>query len=158
MMNKEELMASELLLDLGVSIPIRPLRFFNKKKKLKDIVIRRPYMGGLIRIANKFLKIGVTYEELKEYDMQQNLEFITMHGREVSEIVAVAILRGCFSYVLFHKIVSWYLRWRVHPVFLSEAFFQLVTHVDISPFKNIIKSAQKINLLKPKLSQKRNGS
>jgi hypothetical protein len=152
-MTKEELRASELILDLGVSIAIRPLRFLNFKKKRKNIAIRQPYIGGLVRIGRAQMKIGVSHEEMKDYSVDQNMEFMAKHGKAVSEIVTMAILRGYFSYFLFHKIVAWWLRWRVHPVFLSEAMFQLFENINISPFKNIINLAQAVILTKPRLSR-----
>ncbi|GAB6010798.1 hypothetical protein [Viscerimonas tarda] len=157
-MNKEELKASELILDLGVSIPIRPLRFLSLKTKPKKIVIRQPYTGGLVRIGRARMKIGVSHEEMKTYTVEQNMEFIAKHGQAVSEIVAMAILRGYFSYLLFHQPVAWWLRWKVHPVFLSEAMFQLIENININPFKHIINLAQAVNLMKPRLSQGANRS
>jgi hypothetical protein len=152
-MNAEELRASELILDLGVAIPIRPLRFLDLKKKPKTIIIRQPPMGALIRIGKAKMKIGVSAEEMKEYTVDQNLEFIAKHGKAVSEIVTMAILTGYFSHLFFHRVVAWWLRWRVHPLFLSEALFQLFENVNIGPFRNIISLAQAMNLTKPRLSQ-----
>ena len=152
MINEEELNASELLLDLGVALPIRPLRFFNSKKKQRNIVIRRPYGGGLIRMTNQFLKLSVTYEEMKDYSQDQNIAFIAKHGKAVSEIAALAIVRGYLTYKIFGKLVAWWLRWRVHPVFLSEVVFQLMQNADIRPFLNIIKLVQANSLMTPRLS------
>ncbi|MDR0836423.1 MAG: hypothetical protein LBN11_07600 [Tannerella sp.] len=152
-MNTEELKASELILDMGVAVPIRPLRFFDRKKEPRKIVIRRPYMGGLIRMCRQFLQIGITCEEMKEYTADQNIEFVARHGKAVSLIVAGAIARGYFTYRLFGPLVAWWLRWRVHPVFLSEAMFQLMQNADIGPFKNTIKLVQSLNVMKPRLSR-----
>jgi hypothetical protein len=152
-MNTEELKASQLLLDLGVSIPLRPLRFLDLKKEPRKITVRHPYLGGLIRMNKQFLEIGVTHEEMKNYGIDQNISFIAKHGKMVSYIVAGAIVRGYFSYMLFGRLVAWWLRWRVHPVFLSEAIFQLNENANISPFKNTIKLAQSLNLMKPRLSR-----
>jgi len=152
MMNAEELKASELILDLGVAIPLRPLGFLDFKKEPRKITIRRPYTGGLIRMSGQFLEIGVTHEEMTNYTADDNIAFIAKHGKAVSRIVAGAIVRGCFSYKLFGGLVAWWLRWRVHPVFLSEAMFQLMENADIRPFKNIIKLVQAKNLMKPRLS------
>jgi len=153
MMNAEELKASEVLLDLGVALPIRPLRFFNSKKKQKSITIRRPYMGGLIRMSKQCLEIGITYEEMKDYTQDQDIEFIAKHGKAVSRIVACAIVRGYFTYMLFGGLVAWWLRWRVHPIFLSEAMFQLFKNIYVKSFTNIINLAELINLMTPRLSR-----
>jgi len=151
-MTKEELTASEMLLDMGVSIPVRPLMFFNREKEPRKIVIRRPYAGGLIRISNQFLKIGISVKEMENYTAEQDIEFVAKHGKAVSLIVAGAIVRGYFTYILFGRLVAWWLRWRVHPVFLSEAMFQLMQNADVRPFKIIIKLAEAILLTKPRLS------
>lgn len=89
---------------------------------------------------------------MKDYTVEQNIEFIAKHGKAVSYIVAGAIARGYFTYRLFGWLVAWWLRWRVHPVFLSEAMYQLMDNIDIRPFSNIIKLAEAINLMKPRLS------
>lgn len=151
-MNPEELRASEMLLDLGVAIPLRPLRFFNFKGKSRSVTIRRPYLGGLIRMSRQFLKIGVSHEEMKDFSQDRNINFIAEHGKAVSRIVAGAIMREYLGYKLFGRIVALWLRWRVHPVFLSEAMFQLMENADIRPFRNIIKLAEVNNLMKPRLS------
>ena len=152
MMDREELKASELILDLGVAIPIRPLRFLNFKGKRKNVTIRRPYLGGLIRMCQQFMELGVSYEGMKDWNMEQNITFIGEHGKKVSLLVAGAIVRGNLTYRLFGWWVAWWLRWRVHPVFISEAMFQLMDNADIRPFKNIIKLAEENNPMKPRLS------
>ena len=157
-MKIEELLASELLLDLGVAIPVRPLRFLGKKRSGK-ILIRRPYMGGLIRFSRIYLKIGVTTEEIKKYNPDQMLEFVSRHGHDISRMVAISITRGFLSGILFGNLIAWWLRWRVHPLFLAEAVIQLIDHTNLDPFKNIIISAERINLMKPRMSHgKENGS
>ena len=157
-MDGEELKASKLILDLGVAIPIRPLRFLNFKKKPGTIVIRHPYAGGLIRMSRQRMDVGVTHDEIKDFSTDQNIEFIAKHGKAVSEIVAGAIVRGYFSYMFFGKLVAWWLRWKVHPVFLSEAMFQLFENVDPRSFTNIINLEQAMNLMKPRLSHEGKGS
>lgn len=149
---KEELNASELLLDLGVSVPVRPLRFLSRKRKPKRIVLRRPYTGTLIRLIREYRKIGVTYDEIKGYSYDKLLDFVAEHGKQVSEVVACTIVRGYFSYMLLHKIVAWWLRWRVHPAFLGEVMVQLMVMLDTTPFQITIRSVEKMNLMKPRLS------
>jgi hypothetical protein len=152
-MNAEEMKASGMILDLGVPIPLRPLRFLDAKRKPRTIIIRQPYSGGLIRMSRQFSEIGVTHEEMKDYTIDQNMAFIAEHGKAAARIVAGSIVRGFFTYPIFGRIVAWWLLWRVHPVFLSEALFQLRENVNINPFKNIIRSAQALNLMKPRLSR-----
>jgi len=155
---EEELKASELLLDMGVSIPLRPLMFFNRKREPGHITIRRPYLGGLIRMSRLRMKTGIRHEEMKDYTVDQNIEFIAKHGKTVSYIVAGAIVRGYLTYPLFGWAVAWWLRWRVHPVFLSEAMFQFFENADVQPFTNIIKLAELDNPMPPRLSHFQSGS
>jgi hypothetical protein len=157
-MNKEELKASQLILDLGVAIPLRPLRFFNSKKRQRKVIIRQPYMGGLIRMCEQAATIGVNHDEIKTFTIDENIKFMARHGKTVSRIVAGAIVRGYFGYHLFNGMVAWWLRWRVHPLFLIEAMFQLFENMNISPFASIIKLVQATNLMKPRLSHLENGS
>jgi hypothetical protein len=160
-MTSEELKASRLILDLGVAIPIRPLRFFNIKKTAgqKTVVIRRPYMGGLIRMCEQVGRIGVKHEDMQKFTINETVQFMAAHGKAVSMVVAGAIVRGYFSYKLFARIVAWWLRWRVHPIFLAEAMLQITENIDIRPFSNTIKLVETMNLLNPRMSQeKRNGS
>jgi hypothetical protein len=158
MMNKEELKASQLILDLGVAIPLRPLRFLNSKRQRKVVIIRQPYMGGLIRMCEQAAAIGINHNEIKAFTIDDNIKFMATHGKTVSRIVAGAIVRGYLGYKLFNGMVAWWLRWRVHPLFLLEAMFQLFDNMNISPFENIIRLVQATNLMKPRLSHLENGS
>ena len=151
MSGQEELRASELLLDLGVSVPYRPLGFLFKKKR-HSLTMRTPGAGGMIRIANKYLKLGVKYEELEKYDFEQQMKFVAEHGKLISEIVACTIVRGYLLGRLLNKPVAWWLRWRVHPAYLAEAMVQMLTLLDIKPFSTTIKLAQAVNLMTRRLS------
>lgn len=157
MVRQEELRASELLLDLGVSVPVRPLRFLFSKKR-RSVTMRTPGAGGMIRIANKYLKMGVTYDEMKMFDFDERMRFVAEHGRQVSELVALAIVRGYILGRLLNKPVAWWLRWRVHPAYLNEAMMQLLTNLDITSFFDTIRSAQAMNLMTRRLSHSGNGS
>lgn len=156
-MSKQELKASELLLDLGVAVPIRPLRLL-KRSKTRKIIMRRPYQGTLIRIARKYLQLGVKYEEIKDYNYEQNMQLIAGHTKLISEMVAYTIVRGYVTGFLFNKLVAWWLRWRVHPLFLQEAWYQMLTMLDIHSFQTIIRSAEMMNMMKPRLSHTAEGS
>lgn len=151
MNGQEELRASELLLDLGVSVPYRPLGFLFKKKR-HSITMRTPGAGGMMRIANKYLALGAKYDDLKEYDFEQQMKFVAEHGRAISEIVACTIVRGDFWGRVLNKPVAWWLRWRVHPAYLGEAMVQMLTLLDITPFFATIKLAQAVNLMTRRLS------
>lgn len=153
-MHENELRASELLLDVGVAVPVRPLRFLGRKWGKRFVVMHTPYQGTLIRMARIYLQMGVSYNEVKNYNYEQNMEFIGRHGKLLSRMVACSLVRGYITGKLFGRIVSWWLRWRVHPLYLQEAWFQMLTLMDVKSFQTIIKSAGMMNLMRPRLSQK----
>lgn len=156
-MNIEEFKASDMLLDLGVSVPLRPLGFLSRR--FWRVTIRRPYLGTLIRICKVYASIGVNYNEIKEYDLDQSLAFYAKHGKAISEIVAYAICRGYVSGMLFHPVVAAVLRWRAHPLVLTELYVKLAEFMNTKSFLNIISLTDRLNVLRPRLSQEEeNGS
>ncbi len=148
----EELKASGLLLDLGVSVPIRPLGFLYKKRR-RSLTMRTPGLGGMIRIARQYLALGITMEEVEKFTFEQQMEFIAQHGKEVSRMVAYTIVRGAVLGRLLNRPVAWWLRWRVHPAYLGEAMIQVLTQLDITSFFTTIRSAQAMNVMTRRLSQ-----
>lgn len=154
----EQLKASSLMLDIGVAIPVRPLNFLYRKKKPRKVVMRASGLGNLIRISNLYLQIGVTHAEMQEYTVEQDMEFLARHGVTVSRIVAYTLVRNCFWGRLLNRPVAWWLRWRVHPLFLQEAMFQFVAMLDPKPFRTTINSVERINPMKPNLSHSASGS
>lgn len=151
-MAQEEYKACKLMLDMGVAIPVRPLKYLYRKKKPCRVVMRTPYAGTVMRINRLYLSLGVTYEELKGYTFEQNASFVAKHGKTISRMVAYTLVRGWLAGLLLNRLVAWWLRWRVHPVMLQEAMFQMLTMLDKGDFPVIIKLAQKMNLMKPNLS------
>jgi hypothetical protein len=128
--------ASEILLDIGVSIPMPApmlLRVFGKKEI--RIVIRRPCWGTLMRISRLWLSMEVDTETVKMNTNEQDLELMEKHGKTVAKIVAMGIVRGYYTGRLA-PIVAWFLLWKVNPIFLIEAAFKLVTLSRVSDFRN----------------------
>ena len=68
--------AAEMLLDVGIRIPVIPLRIFGKRKCDSHLVMHRPPAGAIIRIALRYLKLGVTPEEIKDMEYDARLRFI----------------------------------------------------------------------------------
>lgn len=153
MVNRTELASAELLLDVGVSVAVRPLRFLAKRIPFKRLTIRRPYMGGIIAISRYYAALGVTTDEFKAYSGDQKIKFIAEHGRTVSFLVACTICRGWISYRTLRWLAAWWLRWRVHPDVLGELMLVILSQVNTAPFQNTITSAEALNLTKPRLSQ-----
>lgn len=154
MNNRTEYNASRLLLEVGVAIPVRTPGFLRKKGKPWSVTMRAPTYGNLIRIANLYLSMGIKYEDYRNATLEENLKFYCEHGRVLSRMVAYAILPGRVTGRIFNRVVAWWLRWFVHPVMLQEAWFQMLSLLDVKSFQTIIRSAAKINLMTPRLSHK----
>lgn len=92
----EQLKASALMLDMGVAVPVRPFKFLYSKRKPRRVIMRTSGLANLMRIANLYLRMGVTYNEMKEYTFEQNMQFIAEHGVTISRIVAYTLVRSKF--------------------------------------------------------------
>ena len=149
----EELKATEALLDIGISIPLRPLRF-RKWKFTPRVTIKRPPLGGLLRIVRLWLKTGATVDMLTGMDERERLEFMSVHGKDVSKMVASMIYSGFASGKLLAPPLAAYLRWRCHPDVLMLACAKFMQLLDSQSFIDIIRSVAVLNVAAPRLSQK----
>ena len=148
--------AAGMLLDVGIRIPVMPLRPFRKRGGKSSLVMRRPPAGAVIRIALRYLRIGVTPQDIDRMGYDGRLRFVAEHGKAVSEMVALTICSGWLSGMLLVKPVAWYLRWRVHPAMLTAALLELLEGMDIQSFCNTIPLASRLaSLLEPIGSQER---
>lgn len=137
-----------MLLDIGVAIPLLPKFIFRKKES--TVTIHRPTLGNLMRIAKVYQQIGVTPDDLKEMDFNAQMKLVSNHGNDISRIVAYAVCSGCFTGKWLNGMVAWWLRWRVHPVMLVQAMFQLLKGTHLQSFCSIIPlAAQADELLSP---------
>jgi hypothetical protein len=152
-----ELEAAEALLDVGISIPLRPLRF-GKWKFVPRATIKRPPLGGLLRILRLWLKTGVTVAAMNDFDERQRLEFMSTHGKEVSKMVALMIYSGFFSGKVLAPPFAAYLRWRCHPDVLMLSCAKFMQLIDSKSFIDIIRSAEAINIVAPRLSREKKRS
>lgn len=154
-----ELAAAEALLDQGVSVPFRELRIpFTKWTWSPRVTMRRPRLGGQIRIARHYLKMGVTYEQFLAFTREQEAEFMVLHGGRLSKMIALTVCRGWISGRLFTPLVAFIIRWRVDQRFILGAYDKYLSLLGVKPFSTIIRSTEILNPMKPTLSQKRNGS
>lgn len=151
MISIEQLKATGLILDAGVKVPLRPLRFFRLRIP-RSVTMRMPYPMTLVQIANKYLSIGVSYEELEKYTFEQNMEFICKHTKTVSLIIAGALVRDYTLYRLFGKLVAWWIRHRMEHIYQAEAMYQFLSMLSVQSFGIIIRSAQTVNPMTPHLS------
>jgi len=131
--------AANILLDLGVSIPMtapRLFRWFGKKQV--RLTIRRPCWGTMVRISRAWLSMGITAEDIKSNSLEDDMKLMQQHGKTVARIVAYGSLRGWFS-GFFAPVLGYILRWRAHPTILVEAAYKLVTLSRVEDFTNTIK-------------------
>ena len=151
--------AAEALLDQGVSVPFKEVRFpFTKKTWSPRVVMRRPRLGGQIRISRLYLRLGVTYEQMLAFTERQNAEFMVKHGKALSLMIALTVCRGYLSGAILAPLVALIIRWRVEGRFIRGAHLTYMSLLSAQSFVNIIRSAEILNPMKPTLSQKRTGS
>lgn len=150
---------AEALLDIGVSVPLKALRLpFRKEPFVLRITMKRPCMGGQIRIARTYLKMGVTSDEMRKFSKEDEMRFIADHGGEVSLMIAYTICRGWWSRHLLVRFVSWIIRNWMENDYLLASMKKFVGLMGTDPFIPIIRSAEVANPMKLRLSQKRKGS
>lgn len=148
--------ASEALLDVGVSVPLKPIRLpFRKKRLLVRLTMRRPRLSTQIKIARLYLSLGVTYAELEALDKDGQMCFIAEHGKTISDMVALTMCGKWWKPVW---LVSWILRHWVDNLYMQVAMMKFVLLLGTENFTNIIRSAEMTNPMKLRLSQKKKGS
>ena len=148
--------ASEALLDVGVSVPLKPIRLaFRKKRLLLRLTMRRPRLSTQIKIARLYLSLGVTYAELEALDKDGQMCFIAEHGKTISNMVALTMCGKWWKPVW---LVSWILRHWVDNLYMQVAMMKFVLLLGTESFTNIIRSAEMTNPMKLTLSQGKKGS
>ena len=147
------------LLDMGVSVPLKEIRIPFRKKPLKlRVVMRRPRLGGLMRLARVYLSLGVTAEEMGKFTKEEEMAFLAAHGKELSRMVAYTLCRGWISRHLLVGVTAWMVRNWMAPEYLDAAMRRFIFLLGTDPFTSIIRSAGKMNPMKLRLSQRRKGS
>ena len=87
-----EILSERVMQDGGISLPLR----LPGGRHIRW-VMRVPTYASLLNIGRMYLKLGVRYDEVKEYDFEQKVELITRHGVSVSRMVAYTLCRGWIS-------------------------------------------------------------
>lgn len=141
-MDEQSLMAAELLLDVGIEIPVKA-RWFGIGK----LIMRRPTLGAMMRIAHLFGKLGVSCTEIEKKSVDEQMAFVAEHGKTISRLVAHAVCSGQIAGRIFNGVVAWWLRWNVHPAFLFQAMLIFVRGSKVRAFCNIIPLAQETSEL-----------
>lgn len=77
------------LLDRGVSVPLKDIRLpFCKPLRLR-VVMRRPRLGGLMRLAREYLLLGVTAAQIEAFSKEEEMSFIAAHGKQVLSLIHI---------------------------------------------------------------------
>lgn len=147
------------LLDGGVSVPLKEVRIPFRKKPLRlRAVMRRPRLGGLIRLSRVYLRLGVTAAEMEKFTKEEEMAFIAAHGKDLSRMIAYTLCRGWWSRHLLVGLTAWWVRHFMEPAYMDAAMRNFVFLLGTDPFTSIIRSAGMTNPMKLRLSQKRKGS
>lgn len=147
------------LLDRGVSVPLKEVRIPFKKKPLRvRVVMRRPRLGGLIRLARVYLTLGVSAAEMEKFSKDEEMVFIAAHGKALSRMIACTLCRGWWSRHLLAGVAAWWVRNWMEPEYMAAAMQNFVLLLGTDPFTSIIRSAGMTNPMRLRLSQGRKGS
>ena len=150
--------AADALLDVGVSIPLKEFRLPLRKRPVRlRVTLRRPRLSGMMRFARIYLSLGVTASAMADFDKEQQMRFLATHGGHVCRMLACVICVGPVK-SLFAGAVAWFIRHSVEPRFLFAAMRKFVSLIGTDPFIPIIRSAERMNPMKPRLSRAATGS
>ena len=151
--------AAEALLDDGVSVPFKEFRIpFTKKRIQFRLLMRRPCLGSQIRIAKLYLEMETSYEQMQSFTVEQEMEFVAKHGKRLSKMIALTVCRGAISGRILAPVVAHFIRWFVSDEFIQGANMQFIILLGTRNFTNIIRSVELVNPMKPRMSQKPQGS
>lgn len=150
---------AEALLDVGVSVPLKDIQVPFRKKPLRiKLVMKRPTLGAQIRLSRLKSKIGMSYEDMRQMTSDQQQEFIAIHGRTMSRMIALMVCRGYFSGLIFAPLLAWVIRWWMAPLYMEAVCSRFISLLGTKSFGNIIRCMEMANPLAPTLSQKRKRS
>lgn len=141
--------AAEALLDVGVSVPVKEWHIpFRKRPVRLRLVMRRPLLGNLVRISRIYLGMGVKAEAMREWTHDEQLLFLSEHVKDVSRIVAIAIVGRHRWGRLVDGVVAWCLRWMVADTWLFASWNAWVSLLGTKSFESIIRSLTVLNPMK----------
>ncbi len=150
---------ADALLDAGVSVPLLSFRLpFMKRKFTVRLTMKRPNLAGQIRIARLYNRLGVTSDEMWEFDKAAEMRFLAEHGRDISRMIAVTLCRSWWAERWLERPVAWIIRHRMSHTFMLGAITRFVALMGTDPFIPIIRLAERTNPMKPRLSREATGS
>lgn len=141
-------------MNVGVSLPLKAFRIPFRKRPIKlGLTMRRPCMSGQIEVARTYLSMGVTSDEMEHFNKEQQMRFLAEHGNKICRMIALTIVRG-----LFVRPLTWFIKHFVKYEYQIGAVRKFVSLMGTDPFIPIIRSAEKTNPMKLRLSQRQKGS
>lgn len=143
-----ELLAAAAIRNAGISLP---LAVTFRKHPLR-VTMKVPVTTSLIRVTELYHRMGVTSKDYAGYTLEQRAEFIRLHGRTMSRIIAYGIVRGFILGRVLNRPVAWFLRHTMEPFALCEAWKQVLNVINTVPFGSTIASVEALNRLRPMLS------
>ncbi|MDO4158877.1 MAG: hypothetical protein Q4D41_00285 [Prevotellaceae bacterium] len=150
---------ADALLNTGVSVPIKGFRIpFRKKPIVLRFTMKRPCMAGQLLIAKTYLAMGVTSAEMKKFSKEDEMKFYVEHTKNISRIIAYTICRGYISRHLLIGALSWFIRNFMEHRYVMASFRTFIRLMGTKHFMNIIRSAERSNPMKLRLSQRKKGS
>lgn len=145
---------ADALLDAGVSVPLKALHlpFFKKPLELR-VTMRRPCLAGQLSVARTYLSMGVTGERMEKFTKEEEMKFIVENVRPISRIIAYTVCRGYLSRHLLTGLTAWFVRNFVEHKYMVASFRTFVRLMGTDHFTGIIKSVERANPMRLRLSQ-----
>ena len=140
-----ELEAAEALLDAGILLPLLRIRLPRRHEWVLRVTMRRPCLGGQMRIVRHYLKLGITAQQWAAFSEDEERIFFRQHAKRLSLMLALTICRGYLSGMLLAPLVAWLIRWKVPPEYRIEAQRWFRKMRGTRDFTSIIASAERIN-------------
>lgn len=150
---------AEALLNTGVSVPIKEFRIPLKKKPVRlRLTMKRPCLSGRLEVARTYLSMGITSKEMEAFSKEDEMCFLAEQIKPVSRIVAYTICRGYVSRHFAIGVTAWFVRNFVEHKYVMGCFRTFIRLMGTDPFTSIIKSVERANPMKLRMSQKKKGS
>lgn len=102
-----ELEAAEALLDAGILLPLLRIRLPRRHEWVLRVTMRRPCLGGQMRIVRHYLKLGITAQQWAAFSEDEERIFFRQHAKRLSLMLALTICRGYLSGMLLAPLVAW---------------------------------------------------
>lgn len=147
--------AAELLLDAGVSLPLLRIPIVGTIR----ITMRRPTLGGIIRITHLVQRLGVTVQQIEAFTVEEKQRFLLEHGQTLARIIALAVCRGYLAGKLLAPMLSKAILWWMPYEYILQAQMVFIAYLsEVKGFLPIISLVEQLNPLKPSLSQQKKRS